>query len=206
MTDATADQPHAALAAHQLYVATRRTGTVATPEQRRSTMHTNPDYLHSVDPRANHLKVFLSKVPDGIKAAAQKVNLTLNQTDVDWLTSQAGFFQVFIPQDSRRLKEIVHRNKNKNKNKPAGAFIGELQAQYHVSLGKSPRFKDKSIAANTVAQYEQSLASFWNFLSLIGDYQSMIILLPNAPKQQLCEEKLLSQLCGCCCSDGDYFS
>lgn len=52
---------------------------------------------------------------------------------------------------------------------------------YHQQIGPSPRFKSH-IAANHFMNLEQQTLIFWNFLAVIGDYKSMIILLPSPPK------------------------
>ena len=164
-----------------IYQASRRQATVATPEQNRFTMHNNPNYHHSLDNRSNNLKPFLEKVPAGIVESAHNLNLTLHPQDTQWLASKGGFFQLYVSRDSRRCKEITHRKKHRNKTN-IQHFLDEIANNQHIVMDRSPRFKDKAIAANTVTIYEQALASLWNFLALLGDYQSMIILLPHPPR------------------------
>ena len=59
-------------------------------------MYTNSNYHHSVDSRSNNLKTFLLKVPDGIKDAADKINLTLDPADLAWITANGGHSQTFV--------------------------------------------------------------------------------------------------------------
>jgi hypothetical protein len=68
-----------------------------------------PDYYWSLDQQNLRLSVFLSHVEEGIKAAAQEYKLELHSEDLQWLHDIDGDYQLFVPPDTRFLREKATR-------------------------------------------------------------------------------------------------
>jgi hypothetical protein len=49
--------------------------------------------------------------------------------------------------------------------------------QRHTIVADSPRFTGGSLSPNTKTNYEKQISKFWYFLAIVGDYESMLMLL-----------------------------
>jgi hypothetical protein len=47
----------------------------------------------------------------------------------------------------------------------------------HTHVGESPRFNGAALKANTKLNYEKPQLKLWYFLAIIGDYESMLLIL-----------------------------
>ena len=136
----------------------------------------HPDFLWSLRDNNPKLLTYLSHVTDGIKKAAKDLNLTLDKEDLSWTESYDGRYKQFIHDKSRDAEMIIKRECHQTLSL---AQIGErVENKLHKILGESPRFKKKPA---TVSNYEGLLKLLWNFLAMIADYESMVILLPRPP-------------------------
>ena len=69
----------------------------------------------------------------------------------------------------------------KNINKSVEEINDLYYSHFYQKIGLSPRFKSHT-RCNHQSNLEQQTSCFWDYLSIIGDYESMIILLPFPPK------------------------
>ena len=124
-----------------------------------------------------HLEAYLNIVPKGILNASVQCSLTLNADDVSWLHEHNGRFKQFVNPGSNQAKKLV--NTKKLSGIPLLDAAATIEREMHKILGESPRCT--GVADNTEANYEQSLKQMWNFLAIVGDYESMLILLSKPP-------------------------
>ena len=120
----------------------------------------------------------LCLVHNKLKSISEEFGLTLNKDDMKWLKHSKGKFLFFVHEKSD--KYIRSHNSKKNIDKNALQMKRYYYDVHHKKIGKSPRCK-LCVKPNHQINLEQQLSCFWEFLSLIGDYESMLILLPNPP-------------------------
>lgn len=165
----------------------------------------NDDYYWATTHHLNkHLQTFLDHVPDGIKSSMLKYKIAskLDPIDGDWLTSRNGQYMKFVSPETDHFKQVERSfDTNKSQNNQSllrrAAKLGMSPAQLHsttyaqfhslevkVKVSKSPRCPTR--APNYVNNCETFLSQLWNFMAIIGDYDSMIALLSNPPKDSTC--------------------
>lgn len=149
----------------------------------------DPMFWWSVSDTNKHLPgKYWSLVADGIEKAAKRVQEPVHPADIAWVRAHGGRFQQHVPPNSkqgRRLAELKsHRNLSPQQLK------AKVLSEKHICLEDSPRF---SKAPTTIANYEVWMKHLWNFLAMVGDYESMLILLPNA--EDRCPSMKVTSIC-----------
>ena len=99
--------------------------------------------------------LYLSKAVEGIEAVAEEFQLTLDEDDIEELKNTGGHLPIY-----RRDLAI-----NKS---------------LKVRTGDSPRFGSGGAVA-TLTKKETDVRMMWTFFAIIGDYESMLMLLPTCP-------------------------
>ena len=126
----------------------------------------------------NHIAKCLSLVHNKLKTLSKKLGLLLNNDNMKWLKHSKGKFLFYVHEESD--KYIRSHNSKINIDKTASQMEWYYYNVHHKKIRKSPRCK-LCAKPNHQINLEQQLSCFWEFLSLIGDYESMLILLPNPP-------------------------
>jgi hypothetical protein len=147
-------------------------------------MASSLDFLWCTYANSKHLNAnVLPYLLPHLEITAAKYRMVMAPEDVEWLTAHNGRFMHFIHPQSKEYRLILKRKKFLGK---THAFVKEdvLQTRHSV-IGVSPRFKGKDLSPNYFDNQEKWLGMLWNFLAIIGDYESMLILLvappPNCP-------------------------
>lgn len=125
------------------------------------------------------LDFYRGKCLQGLKAsfAAYKLEFPDESMDYKWLEEHGGRFMMHLHPRSTSSTEICSlRNCKDDSERDIIA-----RNKYNAVYGVSPRFKQSVLAANTQQNYERIICQFWDFLLMIGDYDSMIILLAESP-------------------------
>jgi hypothetical protein len=150
---------------------------------RMTTTWSDRNHLWSTDVRSHNLVAdCLSKVHSGILQAAASLLLPLHAEDVAWLEDHDGRFQMHMHPMSNRHKQPSSQKRFCDVVEPEQVIKRHaLDKKLHCSMVKSLRFVEIVGAANGIDSMEQRLRSFWNFLAIIGDHQSMLLLLPHPP-------------------------
>ena len=141
-------------------------------------------YLWSLEddnPHMTGINGFLSKVKEGILKVANELNFPIHIDDCDWLDQHSGRFKLYMAPGSDQGKSFVKRKIHANMTMQEVSARGERDL--HFVLQDSPRI---SKDGNTNHNYDRWLKNLWNFLAMIGDYQSMIILLDKPPRGDIC--------------------
>ena len=160
----------------------RRRMSKPTQEDKKATHWSNSAYLHSTDSRSKPLKQHLLAVHGGILAVCTEFNIQCDPADLEWLITHQGRFQRYIHQDSPYYKYMVQQKKYANK--PLQEVQAAVLERNHFILGvASPRFLGRTYTPVYKDSLEVNLLRFWNFLAIIGDYQSMLLLLPHPPPE-----------------------
>jgi hypothetical protein len=148
-----------------------------TAVQRLPPLYNDRGYPWSLDRRnAERIRSkFLVPVKKGIMAAAKKFRTLIDPADLEWLHRHNGDFQMFCHPEATHFKEFRKRKERRDKTIEQLEVLLEMKQK--VILGKSPRFATQK--PNTAWNYESFLRQLWWFLAIIGDYASMLILLPH---------------------------
>eukprot|EP00980_Cylindrotheca_fusiformis_P018771 scaffold6255_cov118-Cylindrotheca_fusiformis.AAC.1 len=138
----------------------------------------DPTFLFSLQEGTEHLPHYRQKVKDGIIASADKYHLQLDQGDLDWLEAHNGRFCCYqSPSPPRSANSPVALSS------PGTTTLrAELEAR-GKRLDTSPRYSTRRLQPNTLDNYEKFLRMLWDFLAMIGEYDSMLILLVLPPRQ-----------------------
>ena len=115
--------------------------------------------------------------------AALKYRFEIAPFDLEWLGVHDGLFMKFIHPNSKRFRSILSRKKYKGRIQD---YVEQaVLTSNHSVVGYSPRFIGRDLSSNYFDNKEHWLCVLWNFLAIIGDYESMLILLsappPNCP-------------------------
>ena len=114
----------------------------------------------------------------GIKRECAKLKIKFSAKNEKKVRTSNGKFPLFVHPQSKRYERRSSSKKN------AGRDLNEMEILYEREQGQmlaeSPRFKDSN-SPNYQNEMELTLSVFWDFLSMIADYQSMIVLLPWPP-------------------------
>jgi hypothetical protein len=142
-----------------------------------STMWNNNDCHWSVDARSKYtFQHFIDrKVAEGIKKAATELRLTLHASDESWLAQHDGRFEMFSHPASPESKKQIESKSNRGKS--LNAINQKMVERNHKHLEASPRFIGSPKSPTYQNNIETEMRNFWNFLAIIGDYQSMLVLL-----------------------------
>ena len=121
-------------------------------------------------------------MPDGIKAAADRLGMELSVFNVQWLDLHNGQCCFF----SNPQATSFHQNflKHKIENKTKDQYVQRISDSSHpVVYESSPRMNN--VPPNTEITLEGCIRKMWNFLSIIGDeeaFESMLLLLAIIPQ------------------------
>jgi hypothetical protein len=138
------------------------------------------DYPWSLDYRnINDATLYLTHVKDGIAEVARQVLLTIPTSNIVWLEKTEGDYKLYIHPESDDGKRILQKQKYRNMS--LEDVSADMEATRHAVLSPSPRFSSSSLSPNTMTNYERFCMQLWWFLSFIGDYQSMLLLLSEPP-------------------------
>jgi len=159
----------------------RRRMVLPTIEDRRATSYGRNDYMFSVCAKSKPLLQHLSAVHSGITQVARDYNLSLHPSDVQWLIDHNGRFQKYRHPGSRLYKRTVQSKQYTNKT--LQYVKQQCLIQNHLILDVSPRYSGNDLTPNYKDTIETKLCNFWNFLAIIGDYLSMLLLLPHPPRE-----------------------
>jgi hypothetical protein len=111
--------------------------------------------------------------------AAAKYRTAVGDVDLKWLEDHNGRFMHYMhPSGSNYRRSLAAE---KHKNKTACAVEEEVLRTRHTVVGPSPRFPNQQFAATYFDRMDDWLGNLWNFLAIIGDYDSMLILLKEPP-------------------------
>jgi hypothetical protein len=110
-----------------------------------------------------------------LKEAAAKYRLVISDVDDSWLVAHHGRFMLHHSPHSTHYLHIL--NLKMHNGKSHESIIQYVLREQHTVIAESPRFSHAAISANYISNCEKWLAQLWNFLAIIGDYDSMLILL-----------------------------
>ena len=173
-------------------MSTSTTSTVPTgPTYKASTAYLDPDFHWSLDGRSNKLHSYRESVKEGLDRSFDRYKLGAMATeDSQWLAYSQGQYKAFFSMTSRQVQQY-RLAKEKALNLPSGTLEGDA-VKYHflqetkrmVNVGESPRFCNNrtSLKGQTWTDYEETLSKLWDFLAMIADYDSMIIMLCYPPQ------------------------
>jgi hypothetical protein len=154
--------------------------TTPPTEVNRNTMFTREGYEWSVNNKNKHLGPrFLYKVLEKIQEAASELLLLLHADDISWLTLHEGRFQRFLATNCSEYQGYKKQARFANKD---AVFIHTfLLDKNHIQIGASPRYEGSTYSPTYRQNLEDEFRQLWNFFAIIGDYTSMLILLPHPP-------------------------
>ena len=118
-------------------------------------------------------------VYEGLQRNCSRLNLEINDEDSLWIQDSHGKFPFFVHPKSNHYNR--HRVSKRHINKTLVEINNDYYINNHQKIGPSPRFQSHT-APNHYYNLEQQTSMFWDFLAVIGDYESMIFLLPSPPK------------------------
>jgi len=125
-------------------------------------------YLHSLCDNSPSILIYLAKVPDGIKAAADKSSILIHPKDLEWLSLHQGRCEQYAPPHCEKAAANFKRFEAMDKTEQ------DLDKHYESALHKirkpSPRFLCIQ-KHNTQANYERQIKAMWNFMAIIGCYK-----------------------------------
>jgi hypothetical protein len=149
------------------------------PKQK--SMASKPDYHWCTYANSTHLNTFvLPYLEPHLVVAAAKYRMVIDPGDLAWLSAHQGRFMHFIHPQSKEYRSILQLKKYVGK---STSFVKEdVLNTRHSVVAVSPRFRGKKLAPNYLNNQEKWLGMLWNFLAIIGDYESMLILLVKPPQ------------------------
>jgi hypothetical protein len=142
--------------------------------------YNNPQFLFSTRSSNKVLLEHLKFVPSGIKNVCEIHNLILNETDVQWLAEHEGRYQLYFYPQGKNYKDLMQSKSMRDK--PLDDAVAQLLNKRHTVAGIPPWFAGFNQTPNYKDIQECSLRGLWNFLAIIGDYMSMLLLLPHPPE------------------------
>ncbi|KAG7355296.1 hypothetical protein IV203_004652 [Nitzschia inconspicua] len=139
-----------------------------------SPLFKDPSYDWSLDMRNNPTleTKFLVVVKEKILEACSKYKLILPERSLRWLEDHGGHYEMYTHPDAFESK-TSSKYRRMGREERYGLFL----SKDHLHVAVSPRFGNCSLAPLTLTNYEKLCRMFWNFLAIIGDYDSMLILL-----------------------------
>ncbi|KAG7351502.1 hypothetical protein IV203_010862 [Nitzschia inconspicua] len=143
----------------------------------RSPLFKDPSYDWSLDVRNNHTleTKFLAVVKDKILDACSKYRLILPERSLRWLEDHGGHYEMYTHPDAFERKTSAAKYRRMSTEER----YRHVLSKDHLHVAVSPRFGNyyRSLAPLTLTNYEKLCRMFWNFLAIIGDYDSMLMLL-----------------------------
>ena len=123
---------------------------------------------------------------EGLVKAASVYGFPLHADDLAWIKEHKGHYQFYLHPKSLEARELL---KTKRFQSDLFANAPELVDKYmadekYTLLLSSPRFGKKAPA--TQRNYEKFCRQLWLFLAMVGDYTSMLMLLPHPPTNERC--------------------
>jgi hypothetical protein len=150
------------------------------PVEKQKSMASNPNYLWCTYANSTYLHAsVLPYLKPHLENAAAKYRMVIDPVDLEWLIAHQGRFMQFIHPQSKEFRSILQRKKYITKSQ--SHVIDDVLRTRHIVVAVSPRFKGKKLAPNYFDNQEKWLGMLWNFLAIIGDYESMLILLGSPP-------------------------
>jgi hypothetical protein len=140
-----------------------------------------PGYFWSTNCNSKHLiEQVLPFLLPKLKEAAAKYRLVISDVDDSWLVSHNGRFMLHHSPHSTHYLHLL--NLKMHQGKSHESIIQCVLTKQHTVIAESPRFSHGALSANYVSNCEKWLSQLWNFLAIIGDYDSMLLLL-SQPSQ-----------------------
>jgi hypothetical protein len=162
-----------------------------------TTIWSDPTFLWPTDIRSHNLEAdCLSRAHDGIVEAAGLLLFDLDPRDVSWLEAHGGRFQQSCLGPTSNKHKTVSRGKrfaDLAVGSPAAeeAIAAHALRLHSSTVGASVRFSSTVGSSNHVESMEQRLRGF----CIVGDHQSMLILLPHSPFGCCSVSRTLLQAC-----------
>lgn len=126
---------------------------------------------------------YLSKVEKGVIDIAKELGLVLFEgqyQQLAWLRNHHGIFQCFYHPQSHQYRKIAAQRNHQ------GQEFDEISSycciNQHLVIASPIRFRMMVCSASYKTALDVAMRGLWNFLAIIGDYQSMLVLLPHPPK------------------------
>ena len=144
------------------------------------------DYLWSLDSRSRHIPSFLAPVEEELVKAASIYGFQLHADDLAWIKQYKGRYQFYLHPKSLEARELLKTKRFQSEsfvNAPDAVEKYMADEKYTVML-PSPRFGKKAPA--TQRNYEKFCRQLWLLLAMVGDYTSMLMLLPHPPSNERC--------------------
>jgi hypothetical protein len=148
--------------------------------EKQKRMASKADYFWCTYAHSKYLNTsVLPGLMEKLVAVAGKYRMELAAIDVEWLEAHNGRFMHFMHPRSRNYRQtlrlVKHRQKSRN------AIAEEVLKVRHTVIGSCPRFSDTKFSGTYCDNMDKWLGMLWNFLAIIGDYESMLILLIAPP-------------------------
>jgi hypothetical protein len=112
----------------------------------------------------------------GVVAAALKYGAEISGDDHTWLVAHKGKFMKHMHPQSQAWSKILRTAKYKKLVTEPRIKLAVLN-NLNIVVQESPRFPTSNLSAGYINNRENWLAQFWNFLAILGDYDSMLILM-----------------------------
>jgi hypothetical protein len=137
------------------------------------------DFHWSLQRNSPDQKRYLAKVPDGLRDAANKFNVSILPEDIlPWIEAHEGHCPLYINPNS--IAGLTIRNQKRFQGKDIDDIkrTVEESTTTHRFFAPSPRFNNLNLSATTEYNYEESINTFWRFCAMLGNYHDMLLLLP----------------------------
>ena len=149
--------------------------------EKQKSMAIKPDYYWCTYSNSKYVKEeVLPFVKQGLIVAAAKLRIVIGDVDLQWLENHDGRFMHFMHPGGSNYRKCLAVVKHKNKS--TREVADDVVRTRHVVVGVSPRFSNQQFAASYFDRMDDWLGNLWNFLAIIGDYVSMLILLMEPPQ------------------------
>jgi hypothetical protein len=140
-----------------------------------------PGFFLSTNCKSKHLiGQVLPFVLPKLKEAAAKYRLVISDVDESWLVAHKGRFMLHHSPHSTHYLHVL--NLKKHRGKSHESIIQFVLRQQHTVITEPPRFSHGAHSPNYISDCDKWLLPLWNFLAIIGDYNSMLLLL-SQPSQ-----------------------
>jgi hypothetical protein len=146
-----------------------------------SVLWKDPTFLWSLDFRtsASFENLYGSQVKAGVLAAAAKHRQTLSPKTIEWLGTHHGHYEMYMHPEAKATQQKLDAPQYRSVPRPT--VQQQVLSNEHCIIHPSPRFASTNLSFTSQNNYERMLRNFWWFLCIIGDYDSMLILLADPP-------------------------
>ena len=144
------------------------------------------DYLWSLDSRSWHIPSFLAPVEEELVKAASIYGFQLHADDLTWIKQYKGRYQFYLHPKSLEARELLKTKRFQSElyvNAPEAVAKIMADEKYTV-MSPLPRSGKKAPA--TQRNYEKFCCQLWLLLAMVGDYTSMLMMLPHPPTNEQC--------------------